>query len=117
MKAHMKGIKGAPYRAPLDALTITDVSWLPYSEHQPVRGFELISCYQGQLRWGHVVFYIRPERVVRQFRYIQTIPPPPITSSLSYDEIDESWMHFGDHLAPMGEICVVLGQATTDYME
>ncbi|KAL5176975.1 Protein MAINTENANCE OF MERISTEMS [Glycine soja] len=116
-KAHMKGIKGAPYRARLDALTITDVSWFPYSEHRPVRGFELISCYQGQLRWGHVVVYIQPERVVRQFGYIQTIPPPPITSSLSYDEIDESWMHFGDHLAPVGEICVVPGQAAADYME
>ncbi|KAH1213693.1 Protein MAINTENANCE OF MERISTEMS [Glycine max] len=45
MKAHMKGIKGAPYRARLDALTITNVSWLPYSDHQAVRGFDLISCY------------------------------------------------------------------------
>ncbi|KAH1254332.1 Protein MAIN-LIKE 2 [Glycine max] len=62
-KVHMKGIKGASYRARLDALTITDVSWLPYSEHREVRGFELISCYQGQLRWGHLVVYVRPERV------------------------------------------------------
>ncbi|XP_028248121.1 uncharacterized protein LOC114425401 [Glycine soja] len=116
-KAHMKGIKRASYRARLDALTITDVSWLPYSEHRVVRSFELISCYQGQLRWGHVVVYIRPERVVQQFGYIQTIPPPPVTASLSCDEIDERWMLFGDHLAPAGEICVVLGQVTVDYME
>ena len=113
----MNGIKGAPYRARLDALTITDVSWLPYSEHQAVRGFKLISCYHGQLRWGHVVVYVRPERVLRQFGYIQTIPPPPVTASLSYDEIDERWMHFGDHLAPAGEICVVPGQVSMDYME
>ena len=105
----MKGIKGAPCRACLDAVMITNFSWLPYSEHWAVRGFELISCYQGQLRWGHVVVYVRPERVVRQFEYIQTIPPPPVTTSLSYDEIDERWMHFGDHLAPVGEICVVPG--------
>ena len=26
-------------------------------------------------------------------------------------------MHFGDHLAPVGEICVVSGQVTADYME
>ncbi|XP_028220354.1 uncharacterized protein LOC114401990 [Glycine soja] len=108
-KAHMKGIKGAPCRACLDVVMITNFSWLPYSEHWAVRGFELISCYQGQLRWGHVVVYVRPERVVRQFEYIQTIPPPPVTTSLSYDEIDERWMHFGDHLAPVGEICVVPG--------
>ncbi|KAH1192337.1 hypothetical protein GmHk_20G059345 [Glycine max] len=100
----MKGIKGAPYRGRLGALTITDVSWLPYSEHQVVRGFQLISCYQGQLRWGHVVVYVRPKQVLRQFGYIQTIPSPPVTASLSYDEM---WIYFGDHLAPAGEICVI----------
>ncbi|KAH1203232.1 Protein MAINTENANCE OF MERISTEMS [Glycine max] len=99
-KAYMKGIKGAPYRARLDALMIMDVSWLPYTEHRAVRGFELISCYQGQLGWGHVVVYVKPKRVVRQFGYIQTIPPPPVTGSLSYEDIDDRWMHFGDHLAP-----------------
>ncbi|XP_028246796.1 protein MAIN-LIKE 1-like [Glycine soja] len=35
-KAHMKGITGAPYRAHCNALTITDVSWLPYTEHRGV---------------------------------------------------------------------------------
>ncbi|KAL5191942.1 Protein MAIN-LIKE 2 [Glycine soja] len=49
-KAHMKGIAGAPYRARCDALTVTDVSWLPYTEHRGVRVFELISSFQGQLR-------------------------------------------------------------------
>ncbi|XP_028230388.1 protein MAIN-LIKE 2-like [Glycine soja] len=33
-KVHMKGITGAPYRARCDALTVTDVSWLPYTEHR-----------------------------------------------------------------------------------
>ncbi|XP_028230386.1 protein MAIN-LIKE 2-like [Glycine soja] len=77
-KAHMKGITGAPYRARCDALTITDVSWLPYTEHRGVRAFELISSFQGQLRWGPMVVTARPERVVRQFGYIQSIPPPPV---------------------------------------
>ncbi|XP_040872027.1 protein MAIN-LIKE 2-like [Glycine max] len=69
-KAHMKGITGAPYRAHCDALTVTDVCWLPYSDHRGVRGFELISSFQGQLRWGPIVVTVRPERVVRQFGYI-----------------------------------------------
>ncbi|KAH1262190.1 Protein MAIN-LIKE 2 [Glycine max] len=63
-KAHMKGITGAPYRARCDALTVTDVSWLPYTKHQGVRAFELISSFQGQLRWGPMVVTARPERVV-----------------------------------------------------
>ena len=36
---------------------------------------------------------------------------------MSDDEIDERWMHFRDHLAPAGEICVVPGQVSADYME
>ncbi|KAL5177516.1 Protein MAIN-LIKE 1 [Glycine soja] len=39
-KAHMTGIKGAPYRRRLDALSVTD------------------------LRWGQIVVYVRPERTV-----------------------------------------------------
>ncbi|KAH1192838.1 Protein MAIN-LIKE 1 [Glycine max] len=68
--AHMKGITGAPYRAHCDALTVTDVSWLPYTEHRGVRAFELILSFQGQLRWGPMVVTARPERVIRQFGYI-----------------------------------------------
>ncbi|KAH1233338.1 Protein MAIN-LIKE 2 [Glycine max] len=76
MKAHMKGITGAMYRACCDALTVTDVCWFPYSDH---RG----------LRWGPTVVTVRSERVIRQFGYIQSIPPPPISASLSYDDIDD----------------------------
>ncbi|XP_028207268.1 protein MAIN-LIKE 2-like [Glycine soja] len=70
MKAHMKGITGALYRACCDALTVTDVCWLPYSDHRGVKGFEPISSFQGQLRWGPTVVTVRPERVLRQFGYI-----------------------------------------------
>ncbi|KAH1253872.1 Protein MAIN-LIKE 2 [Glycine max] len=44
-KVHMKGITGAPFRARCDALTVTDVSWLPYIEHRGVRAFELIPSF------------------------------------------------------------------------
>ncbi|XP_028237035.1 uncharacterized protein LOC114416378 [Glycine soja] len=62
-KAHMKGITGAPYRARCDALTVTGVSWLSYTEHRGVRAFELISSLHGQLRWGPMVVTAQPERV------------------------------------------------------
>ncbi|KAL5154399.1 Protein MAIN-LIKE 1 [Glycine soja] len=111
-KAYMKGITGAPYRARCDALTVTDVSWLPYTEHRGVRAFEEISSFQGQLRWGPMVVTARPERVVRQFGYIQSIPPPPVSAQLSHDDIDDRWMHFAEHLLP-----AVPGQVSVDYME
>jgi len=61
------------------------------------------------------VVFVQPERVVRQFRYIQMIPPPPVSVSLSYEEIDDRWMHFSDHV--VGEICVVPGQVSANYMD
>ena len=64
MKAHMKGIIGAPYWACCDALTVIDVCWLPYSDHRGVRVFELISSFQGQLKWGPTAVTIQPERVL-----------------------------------------------------
>ncbi|KAH1233264.1 hypothetical protein GmHk_09G025747 [Glycine max] len=108
-KAHMKGITGASYQACCDALTVTDVCWLPYSEHRGVRGFELISSFQGQLRWDPMVVTVRPKRVLRQFGYIQSIPSPPVSALLSYDDIDDMWMHFADHVLAVGELCVVPG--------
>ncbi|KAL5128564.1 Protein MAIN-LIKE 1 [Glycine soja] len=116
-KAHMKGITGAPYRARCDGLTVTDVSWLPYTEHRGVRAFQEISSFQGQLRWGPMVVTARPERVVRQFGYIQSIPPPPVSAQLSHDQIDDRWMQFADHLLPAGQLCLVLGQVSADYMD
>ncbi|KAH1215425.1 Protein MAIN-LIKE 1 [Glycine max] len=107
-KAHMKGITGAPYWARCDGLTVTDVSWFPYTEHRGVRAFHEISSFQGQLRWGPMVVTARPERVVRQFGYIQSIPPPPVSARLSHDQIDDKWMQFADHLLPAG-ICGLHG--------
>ncbi|KAH1253570.1 hypothetical protein GmHk_04G010190 [Glycine max] len=116
-KAHMTRIKRAQYQARIEALTVTNVFWMPYAEHRGVRGFDLISAYTGQLRWGQIVVYVRPERVVRQFRYIQTVPPPPIRDSLTDADIDGQWLHFSDHLVPAGEICAVPVQVAPDYMD
>ncbi|XP_028198034.1 protein MAIN-LIKE 2-like [Glycine soja] len=88
-KAQMAEIKGAPYRARIDALTVTDVCWMPYAEHRGVRGYDLISSYTGQVRWGLIIVYLRPERVVRQMGYIQTVPPPPVRDSLTGTDIDD----------------------------
>ncbi|KAH1264916.1 Protein MAIN-LIKE 1 [Glycine max] len=116
-KAQMTGIKGAPYRARIDSLTVTDVCWMPYAEHRGVRGYDLISSYTGQVRWGQIIVYIRPERVVRQMGYIQTVPLPPVRDSLTGTDIDDRWVHFSDHVVPTGKLYVVPGQVAPDYME
>ncbi|KAH1199037.1 hypothetical protein GmHk_18G052489 [Glycine max] len=95
MKAYMKGLTESPYRTRINALMIT----------------------YGELRWGPIVVTLRSERVVRHFGYIQTIPPPPISATLSYEDIDDKWMHYSDHLAAAGQIFLMPRQCSGDYME
>ncbi|KAH1192572.1 hypothetical protein GmHk_19G053776 [Glycine max] len=64
-----------------------------------------------------MIVAVRPERVVRQFGYIQSIPPPPVSARLSQDQIDDRWMEFADHLLPAGQPCLVPGQVSADYIK
>ena len=54
---------------------------------------------------------------MHQFGYVQSIPPHPVDSWESFDEIDVRWMHYSNHLALAGEMCVVPGQCVADYMD
>ena len=68
-----------------------------------------ICCTRGQL--------LCPKRVMRQFGYTQTIPTPLADSWVSFDDIHDGWMHYSDHMATVDDICVVLGQCASDYMD
>ncbi|KAH1262403.1 Protein MAIN-LIKE 1 [Glycine max] len=116
-KKTVKNIRTPMYRERLDRLRIPDVCWIPYREHQPVRDSHMISCYSGLLRWGPVVVYYRPERVMRNFGYTQTILAPPVDSWVSYDDIHDMWMHYSDHMVAAGEVCTVSGQCASDYID
>ena len=113
-KKIVKSIRTPMYREHLDRIRIFDVCWIPYREHRPVQDFHMISCYSDLLRWGPVVVYYRPERVMRQFGYTQTIPTPPADSWVSFDDIHDRWMHYSDHMAAAGDICVVPATTWTD---
>jgi len=53
----------------------------PYGEHRQARPFKQVSLYSGWLRFGdHMVRYL-PERVLRQFGRVQTIPRHPVESA------------------------------------
>ncbi|XP_028216630.1 uncharacterized protein LOC114398655 [Glycine soja] len=90
MKAYMKGLTASTYRTRIDALKITDMG-----SH----------CGHTSTREGGAIVSL------------QTIPPPPISASLSYEDIDDRWMHYSDHLAAAGHICLVPGKCSRDYME
>jgi len=101
-KASLKSISASTYRKRLDGLRIPDVCWMPYGEHRAVREFDLISCFSGHLRWEPVVVRHRPEMVMRQFGYVQSFPVEATDSWVSFEEIDDRWMHYSDHFALAG---------------
>jgi len=82
---------------------------MSYGDHRVVRDIDLISCFSDHIRWGPIVVRHRPERVVRQFEYVQTIPTQTMGSMLSFEDIDDRWMHNSDYLAAVGQICGVSG--------
>ncbi|KAL5142007.1 Protein MAIN-LIKE 1 [Glycine soja] len=103
-KKTVKSISTETYRQCLDRLRIPDVCWTPYGEHRP-------------LCWGPVAVRYRLERVMRQFEYVQSILAQPVDSGVPFDEIDDRWMHYLDHLVPAREMCVVPGQCTLDSID
>ena len=76
-------------------------------EHRLVWEFDLISCFSGKLRWGPVAVRHQPEKVMCQLGYVWSIPIEAVDSCVSFEEINDKWMHYSDHLAPAGEICLV----------
>ena len=64
-KKTVKSICTPAYMEHLDRLRILDVCWIPYGEYRSVRDFHVRSCYSGLLRWGRIVVYYQPERVMR----------------------------------------------------
>ncbi|KAH1234347.1 Protein MAIN-LIKE 1 [Glycine max] len=81
---------------------------MSYAEHRSVQDFHPISCFSEQLRWGPVVVRYRPERC---------IPAHRVDSWVSFDDVDDRWTHYSDHLVPAGDICVVPGQCAPDYID
>ena len=90
-------------------LTPDVVCWITYGDHRSFREFDVISLFPDHLRWRPLTVIHRPERVVRQFGYNQTIPPHPTAPLVSVEEMDDRWMQFSDYIAPVGKICVVSG--------
>jgi len=78
------------YRNHVDALDLTRVVMAPYGEHRQARQFERVSLYSGWLRFRDRMVRYLPERVLRQFGWVQTIPrhlveSAPIDVNLAWD--------------------------------
>ncbi|CAJ2665945.1 unnamed protein product [Trifolium pratense] len=78
--------KGGKYptehRTTLDRMEVDEVTWRPYEDHRQTRPFEDISWYTGWIMCGTAMIspYL-PERVLRQFGHVQSIPRHPDVSA------------------------------------
>ncbi|XP_027931987.1 protein MAIN-LIKE 1-like [Vigna unguiculata] len=66
----------ADVRVQLDGLTYDGMIWNPYVAHRAARQLVTHGMFSGILRVGTVVQRHLPERVLRQFGFIQPIPRP-----------------------------------------
>jgi len=86
-------------RQELDGLTLSDIIWSPYDSHRVSRSLEPISFFRGFLQYGDNIQMHLPDRVLRQYGYMQTIPPPPLVQDMvAFHTVNACWVHFVDNV-------------------
>ena len=94
------------------------VIWMPYAQHRVYVEFQLISLFSGHIRWGQLIVRHLPERVLRQFGYVQTIPGMDVSlDSETTEAMDMCWTHFVDHMVQLGELAAFPAQCDEGYIE
>lgn len=83
-------------RCALDDLTTGMVTWTPYTRHRPSREFAQASLYTGFIRHSGMVQPHLPERVLRQFGWIEDVPNLP-PAYVSCEVVDEMYADFASH--------------------
>jgi len=107
----------------LDALDLTRVVMAPYGPHRQTRQFEWVNLYSGWLRFGDRMVRYMPERVLRRFGWVQTIPRHPVESApidVNLAEITNRFRRALDYaLTPqkLGETAIHYVEAVDGYME
>lgn len=85
----------ASYREHLDNMQMSDFVYTPYDAHRGQRPLIDVCWFSGWLRSGSYRGTHLPERVLRQYGYVQGIPRPPAASApagMSLAQIDHVYM-------------------------
>ncbi|XP_028097081.1 serine/threonine-protein phosphatase 7 long form homolog [Camellia sinensis] len=98
------------FRAELDSLVTTDVIWDPYHSCRDRHPCNPVTFYHGCLKCLDVVEPYHPDRVLRQFGRVQTIPDAPLAPSrgargnisarytVMYRYLDRMWEAWDNHV-------------------
>jgi len=88
------------YRSLLDRIQFDDVCWRPYKEHREMQGFEEVFCYSGWIMCSvRRVYRYLPERVLRQYGYVQRVPRHPTdVVELPPPQIVQAFVDFCTHM-------------------
>ncbi|KAL2903642.1 Serine/threonine-protein phosphatase 7 long form-like protein [Bienertia sinuspersici] len=117
------------YRWRLDDMQAQEVIWMPYGVD--VLGKYPISLYHGCIRYGSIIEPYMPDRVLRQFGYVQTRPMTSIKPNKEYKpensysvEYGEGMMSFWDDpsshclsVARLGDLALNPWDSSSDYMQ
>lgn len=118
------------YRRRLDEMTPDQVQWTPYGAN--VASQIQMTLFHGCLYYGEIVEPYMPDRVLRQFGYVQSIPNPPIRPSrcslpinpasyvIHYESYKSNWCDYTSHILSkerMGAMALEPWQTSQDYMQ
>jgi len=84
------------YRAAIDSLDHSHVTWRSYERRRHITPFQDICWYSEWIMAGtdRMVRHL-PERVLRQYGYVQTRPRPPTDiEALAADDVAQAFMEF-----------------------
>jgi hypothetical protein len=85
------------HRTNLDNMGMDEVVWQPYEDHRQSRPFQDCSWYSGWIMCGtYMIFPHLPERVLRQYGHVQSIPRAPYVSAkagMTRFTIDEAFQN------------------------